>query len=71
MIRTILLLSMLMVLTACTEFAMLMSAGSMAATQNSYAKIYNGIDLGVAITTEKGIKKHVYDKTLELYKKDE
>jgi len=71
MIRMILLLSMLMVLTACTEFAMLMSAGSMAATQNSYAKIYNGIDLGVAITTKKGIKKHVYDKTLELFKEDE
>ena len=48
-----------------------MSAGSMAATQNSYAKIYNGIDLGVAITTKKGIKKHVYDKTLDLLKKDE
>ena len=71
MIRMILLLSMLMVLTACTEFAMLMSAGSMAATQNSYAKIYNGIDLGVAITTKKGIKKHVYDKNLDLLKKDE
>ena len=60
-----------MVLTACTEFAILMSGSSMAISQNSYAKIYNGIDLGVAITTEKGIKKHVYDKTLELYKKDE
>ena len=71
MTRMILLLLMLMVLTACTEFAMLMSAGSMAATQNSYAKIYNGIDLGVAITTKKGIKKHVYDKTLELFKEDE
>ena len=51
-----------MVLTACTEFAMLMSAGSMAATQNSYDKIYNGIDLGVAITTKKGIKQHAYEK---------
>jgi len=69
--RTILLLLMLMAFTGCSEFAMLMSAGSMAATQNSYAKIYNGIDLGVAITTKKGIKKHVYDKTLDLLKKDE
>jgi len=71
MMRTILLLLMLMAFTGCSEFAMLMSAGSMAATQNSYAKIYNGIDLGVAITTKKGIKKHVYDKTLDLLKKDE
>jgi len=71
MIRTILLLSTLMVLTACSEFALLASAGSMAATQNSYTRIYNGIDLGVVITTKKGIKKHVYDKTLELFKKEE
>ena len=71
MIRTILLLSTLIVLTACSEFALLASAGSMAATQNSYTRIYNGIDLGVVITTKKGIKKHVYDKTLELFKKEE
>ena len=71
MIRTILLLLMLTALTACSEFALLASAGSMAATQNSYTRIYNGIDLGVVITTKKGIKKHVYDKTLELFKKEE
>ena len=71
MTRMILLLSMLMVLTACSEFALLASAGSMAATQNSYTRIYNGIDLGVVITTKKGVKKHVYDKTLELFKKEE
>ena len=59
-----------MVLTACSEFALLASAGSMAATQNSYTRIYNGIDLGVVITTKKGIKKHAYDKTLELFKKE-
>ena len=41
MIRMILLLSMLMVLTACSEFALLMSAGSVAATQNTYTKVYN------------------------------
>jgi len=71
MIRTILLLLMLTAFTGCSEFALLMSGSSMAISQNTYAKVYNGIDLGVAITTKKGIKKHVYDKTLELFKKEE
>ena len=34
----------------------------MAATQNTYARVYNGIDLGFVITTKKGIKTHVYEK---------
>ena len=61
MIRTILLLSMLMVLTACTEFALLMSAGSISISQNAYARAYNGIDILTIMSTEKSIKKHVYD----------
>ena len=61
MIRMILLLSMLMVLTACSEFAMLMSAGSVAATQNTYTKVYNGLDILTYMGTEKSIKRHVYD----------
>ena len=62
MIRTILLLSMLMVLTACSEFALLMSGSSAALSQNAYAKMYNAVDLGVVITTKKGIKTHAYEK---------
>ena len=62
MIRMILLLSMLMVLTACTEFALLASGSSIAISQNSYAKIYNAVDMGVVLTTKKGIKTHVYEK---------
>ena len=61
MIRTILLLSMLMVLTACSEFAMLMSAGSVAASQNTYTKVYNGLDILTYMSTEKSIKGHAYD----------
>jgi len=61
MIRTILLLSMLMVLTACSEFAILMSAGSVAATQNTYTKVYNGLDILTYMSTEKSIKGHAYD----------
>ena len=45
MIRMILLLLMLMALTACSEFAILMSGSSLAISQNTYAKVYNGIDV--------------------------
>jgi len=65
MIRMILLLSTLMVLTACSEFAMLMSGSSLAISQNTYAKVYNGADFLTVISTEKSIKKHVYEKGKE------
>jgi len=65
MIRMILLLSMLMALTACTEFALLMSGSSIAISQNAYVKAYNGIDVLTIMTTEKDIKKHIYEKGKE------
>ena len=61
MIRTILLLSMLMVLTACSEFAILMSGSSLAISQNTYAKVYYGIDVLTIMSTEKSLKGHAYD----------
>ena len=61
MTRMILLLSMLMVLTACSEFAILMSGSSIAISQNTYAKVYNGIDVLTIMSTEKSIKGHAYD----------
>ena len=61
MIRTILLLSMLMALTACSEFALLASGSSLALSQNTYAKVYNGVDVLTIMSTEKSMKKHVYD----------
>jgi hypothetical protein len=61
MTRIILLLSMLMVLTACSEFAILMSGSSLAISQNTYAKVYNGIDVLTIMNTEKSIKGHAYD----------
>jgi len=57
----ILLLSMLMVLTACSEFAILMSGSSLALTQNTYAKVYNAADMLTIMRTEKSIKGHAYD----------
>ena len=52
---------MLMVLTACSEFALLMSGSSIAVSQNTYAKMYNGIDVLTIMSTEKSIKGHAYD----------
>jgi len=61
MTRMILLLSMLMALTACSEFAILMSGSSLAISQNTYAKVYNGIDVLTIMSTEKSLKGHAYD----------
>ena len=61
MIRTILLLLMLMAFTGCSEFAILMSGSSLAISQNTYAKVYNGIDVLTIMRTEKSIKGHAYD----------
>jgi len=52
---------MLMVLTACSEFAILMSGSSLALTQNTYAKVYNAADMLTIMGTKKGIKRHAYD----------
>ena len=61
--KKILLTSLLLItITGCSEFAMLMSGGSIAVSQNSYAKIYNAADMLTVISTKKGIKTHVYEK---------
>ena len=69
MTRTILLLLMLMVLTACSEFAILMSGSSLAISQNTYAKVYNGIDVLTIMRTEKSIKGHAYDSAKKTWTK--
>ena len=61
MTRMILLLLMLMALTACSEFALLASGSSLALSQNTYAKVYNGMDVLTIMSTEKSIKGHAYD----------
>jgi len=64
--KKILLISLFTIITTgCSEFALLASAGGMAASQNTYAKIYNGVDFMTFVTTEKSIKKHIYDKGRE------
>ena len=48
--------------SGCSEFALLMSGSSIAISQNAYVKAYNGMDVLTIMSTEKSIKKHVYDK---------
>ena len=61
--KKILLISLLTItITGCSEFALLMSGSSVAISQNSYAKIYNGMDILSIMSTEKSIKEHAYEK---------
>ena len=60
-LKIVLLLLTLMVCTGCTEFAMLSSGATIAVSHNAYAKAYSGIDFLTIISTEKDIKKHVYE----------
>jgi len=50
------------IVSGCSEFALLMSGSSIAISQNTYAKVYNGIDVLTIMRTEKSIKEHAYDK---------
>ena len=47
--------------SGCTEFALLMSGSSIAISQNTYAKVYNGIDVLTIMNTKKSLKGHAYD----------
>tara|TARA_R110002110_G_scaffold263011_1_gene478669 strand:+ start:206 stop:397 length:192 start_codon:yes stop_codon:yes gene_type:complete len=38
-----------------------MSGSSVALSQNTYAKVYNGIDVLTIMSTEKSLKGHAYD----------
>ena len=58
--------ALLTVLNSCSEFALLASGSSIAISQNAYVKAYNGVDVLTIMSTEKDIKKHIYDKTKEL-----
>ena len=61
MIVLLILGTILIFLTACSEFALLASGCSLAISQNTYTKVYNGIDVLTIMSTEKSIKGHAYD----------
>ena len=58
--KTFMLCVILLTCSSCSEFALLASAGSVAASQNAYSKAYGALDFGVVIKTKKDIKTHAY-----------
>ena len=54
--------------SSCSEFALLASGTSIAVSQNAYAKVYSGVDMMTIMSTDKDIKRHVYDKVRGLDK---
>ena len=64
-LRLTILFTTLIIVSGCTEFALLMSGSSIAISQNAYVKAYNGIDMMTIMHSEKSIKKHIYDKGKE------
>ena len=51
----------LIIVSGCSEFALLMSGSSIAISQNTYAKVYNGVDILTIMSTKKSMKGHAYD----------
>ena len=59
--RLIIIGTTLVLTTSCSEFALLASGSSLALSQNTYAKMYNGVDVLTIMRTEKSLKGHAYD----------
>ena len=60
-LKLMILFMIFIIVSGCTEFAILMSGSSLAISQSTYAKVYNGIDVLTIMNTEKSIKGHAYD----------
>ena len=50
------------IVSSCSEFALLVSGSSLAISQNTYVKVYNSADVLTIMATEKDIKNHIYEK---------
>ena len=59
--KTFILCVILISCSSCSEFALLASGSSIAMSQNTYAKLYNGADILTIMSTEKSMKGHAYD----------
>ena len=70
MIRKIFLLCVILITcSSCSEFALLASGSSIAISQNSYVKVYNGVDVLTIMNTDKDIKRHMYDQIRKIDKR--
>jgi len=63
------LLAALIILTGCSEFALLSSGTSLAVSNNVYAKSWSGLDVGTYLVTKKDIKTHLYEKVITIQTK--
>ena len=59
--KIFMLCAILITCSSCTEFALLASGSSIAISQNTYAKVYNGVDILTIMNTDKSLKGHAYD----------
>jgi hypothetical protein len=64
-LKLTILFTIFIIVSGCSEFALLMSGSSIAISQNAYVKAYNGMDVLTIMATEKDIKRHIYDKGKE------
>ena len=51
--------------SGCSEFALLASGTSIAVSQNAYARVYSGADMLTIMSTDKDIKRHIYETIKE------
>ena len=62
MMKKIFLLCVILITcSSCAEFALLASGSSIALSQSTYAKVYNGVDILTIMSTKKSMKGHAYD----------
>ena len=59
--KIFLLCVILTMLSSCSQLSLLASGSSIALSQNTYAKVYNGVDILTIVGTKKSIKGHAYD----------
>ena len=66
MIRKIFTLCVILIAcNGCSEFALLASGTSIAVSQNAYARVYSGADMLTIMSTDKDIKRHIYETIKE------
>ena len=65
-LKLILLFGIFILTNGCTNLTLFASAGGLVVSQSGFAKAYNGLDLITTVTTEKSIKKHIYDNVQTL-----
>ena len=66
-LKLMILFIIFIIVSGCSEFALLMSGSSIAISQNAYVKAYNGMDVLTIMATEKDIKKHIYENAVKQY----